>query len=101
MANGNMTLNGNGAVINRVMQWLALAGLLVYVLNIGSWVGAADEKFKDAATVEQKQEQIKTDVTIILTEQLHMKEDLNDIKGVQAEQGKKLDKIIEKLSETG
>ena len=100
MANGDMTLNGNGAVINRVMQWLSIIGIAAYVFYIGSWVGAADEKFEDAATVEQKQEQIKTDVTIILTEQAHIKEDLNDIKDEQAEQGAKLDKIIEKLSET-
>lgn len=101
MANGNA-----GAIVNRVLQWGALAGVFVYVLNIGQWVGAADEKFKDAETVEQRQEDIRTDVNTIANEQSHIQQDISDIKAEQASQGeqldaqdRKLDAILRKLEE--
>ena len=39
--------NGNqkpADIAHRVGIWVAVAGLWLYMLNIGSWVGAADEK---------------------------------------------------------
>lgn len=44
---------------HRIGVWAGMIGLMVYVMNIGTWVGAADEKFKDAESVEQTQQQIK------------------------------------------
>ena len=95
MANGN----GTALIVNRITQWLAIIGIAAYVFYIGSWVGAADEKFKDAETVEQVQDTIKTEVTVIRTEQKYMKADLVAIKKEQTEQGKTLNKILDKLSE--
>lgn len=51
--------NGNGAALNRVASWGSIVAMALYVLYIGQWVGAADEKFKDAESVEQTQKQIK------------------------------------------
>lgn len=44
---------------------MAVIGIGMYMLNIGAWVGAADEKFKDAQTVEEKQDQLILDVNTI------------------------------------
>lgn len=59
MSNGN-GFNGRGLEIaHRLGIWVTVVGLALYVLNMGIWVGAADEKFKSAATVEERQEELK------------------------------------------
>ena len=63
-----------GDLIHRVGIWVGMIGLALYVLNIGQWVGAADEKFKGAASVEQKQEQLILDVNSLTVEQRYTKE---------------------------
>jgi len=50
---------------HRIGIWTGMIVLAVYVLNIGQWVGAADEKFSDAQTVEEKQDQLVLDVNTI------------------------------------
>ncbi len=60
--------NGNQKpvdIVHRVGIWGAVVVLGVYLMNIGAWVGAADEKFKDAQTVEEKQDQLIRDVVTI------------------------------------
>lgn len=52
-------------IVHRVGIWVAVAGMGAYMLNIGAWVGAADEKFKDAQTVEEKQDQLILNVNTI------------------------------------
>ena len=54
---------------HRLGIWTGLLALAVYVINIGAWVGAADEKFVDAETVEQKQEEMIVRQTVIATKQ--------------------------------
>jgi len=53
----------NVALANRLGTWAVLAGLFMYVLNIGHWVGAADTKLEKAAEVEKTQQQIKERLT--------------------------------------
>ena len=69
--------NGNQKptdIAHRLGIWAAVAGLALYVFNLGQWVGAADEKFADAQTVEEKQETLILDVNTLTTEQRHTKE---------------------------
>ena len=56
-------------IVHRLGIWLVVFGLGAYMMDIGAWVGAADEKFKDAQTVEEKQDALILDVnTIKLTQ---------------------------------
>jgi len=62
--------NGNGKsspldIIHRVGIWGGMITLFIYMLNIGQWVGAADEKFKDAQTVEEKQDALILQVNTV------------------------------------
>lgn len=77
-----------GDIANRVGLWAAVIGIGMYVMNIGQWVGAADEKFNDAETVETTQRAILLQQATIATEQKNMKETLDDIEE-QAEKDKK------------
>ena len=61
-------------IANRLGTWAAIAGLAIYLLNIGQWVGAADEKFKDAESVEETQEQIKERLTRVEDNLEHLEE---------------------------
>jgi len=65
-----------------------MIGLAAYVISIGQWVGAADEKFNAAATVETTQRVILLQQNTLAVEQKNMKEQLDDIKD-QAETDKK------------
>lgn len=49
-------------------------GIWAAVLSIGAWVGAADEKFNDAETVEATQKQLVLDVNTLTTETKYTKE---------------------------
>jgi len=51
------------ALANRLGVWVAMAALFVYVLNIGQWVGAADNKLEKAEEVEKTQQSIKERLT--------------------------------------
>jgi len=62
MANGKPTVLD---IVHRVGIWGFAITLGVYVLNIGQWVGAADEKFKDAQTVEEKQDALIIQVNTV------------------------------------
>jgi hypothetical protein len=62
-------LHTSGDVVHRIGIWLAMVGVVVYVLNIGAWVGAADEKFVNGDTVKTKQEEMIVTQTIIATKQ--------------------------------
>ena len=53
MANGKPSVLD---IVHRVGIWGFAISIGIYMLNIGQWVGAADEKFKDAQTVEEKQD---------------------------------------------
>ena len=60
MSNGH----GNGvAMANRITTWVAIAAMGVYVLNMGQWVGAADEKLADAEAVEVQVDAVKDRLT--------------------------------------
>lgn len=56
------------SIVNRIGTWAVLAGLGVYMLNIGSWVGAADEKFEQAQKVEEQVDDIKERITTLEAE---------------------------------
>ncbi len=57
-------------IAHRIGIWVAVCGMAVYLLNIGAWVGAADEKFNDAQTVEEKQDKLILDVNTIQVTQV-------------------------------
>ena len=62
--------NGNGKasildIVHRVGIWGFAISIGIYLLNIGQWVGAADEKFKDAETVEEKQDALILQVNTV------------------------------------
>ncbi len=62
--------NGNGKasildIVHRVGIWGFAISIGIYMLNIGQWVGAADEKFKDAQTVEEKQDALILQVNTV------------------------------------
>ncbi len=42
-------------------------------MDMGRWVGAADEKFDESESVEIKQEQLILDVNTLTVEQKHIK----------------------------
>jgi len=48
-----------GLTINRIAVWVAIIPLGLYVLNMGQWVGAAEEKFEDAEAVEEQVDDLK------------------------------------------
>ncbi len=52
-----------GHVINRAASWIAIVGLGLYILNIGQWVGAAEEKFENAQKVEDQVDDLKDRLT--------------------------------------
>lgn len=54
---------------HRIGIWTVVAGMAMYVFNMGQWVGAADEKFEDAETVEAKQQAILLQVNTVATKQ--------------------------------
>ena len=56
-------------IAHRLGIWSGMIALAIYVMNIGVWVGAADEKFVDAQSVEEKQDKLILDVNTIQTTQ--------------------------------
>lgn len=64
-----MTHKSTADIANRVGLWGGMIALAVYVLNIGAWVGAADEKFSDAETVEEKQDEMIVQQAVMSTRQ--------------------------------
>lgn len=74
-----------------------MVGLFIYVMNIGQWVGAADEKFKDAETVEQKQEQILETQTTMKTKQEAIVDKLDEIEEQMKEDKKEILEAIREL----
>lgn len=80
-------------VVHRVGSWVAIIGIGIYVLNIGAWVGAADEKFKDAQTVEEKQDHLMLDVNTIQVTQAAMVE-------VQASQSEAIEDNAKAIEES-
>jgi hypothetical protein len=84
---------------HRLGVWTAVIGIFLYVLNIGSWVGAAEEKFKDAETVEQKQAQILLEQTEIKTKQVAIEKQLDKIEQQMKEDKKEILEAIKELEE--
>jgi len=77
--------NGNGKqtwsdIAHRIGIWGAVLTIGFKVFAMGSWVGAADEKFKDAATVEETQKDLLLQVNTIATKQEAMEKTLEDNK---------------------
>lgn len=51
------------SLANRVATWAAIIPMGLYVMNMGQWVGAADEKFENAEQVEEQVDDIKERIT--------------------------------------
>lgn len=85
-----------GDLAHRIGIWGGMIGLGLYVLNIGAWVGAADEKFNDAETVETQQRAILLQQATIVTEQKNLKEKLDEIEE-QAKEDKR--EILDAIKE--
>jgi hypothetical protein len=64
--NGKKTMSD---MTHRIGIWAAVIGLSMYVFNMGAWVGAADEKFNDAATVEATQQALLLQVNTVAVTQ--------------------------------
>lgn len=75
------------SVANRLTTWAAIVGMGLYVMNMGQWVGAADEKLEGAAKVEATQQAMLLQQATMVAEQAHQKDALEDIKE-QAEKDK-------------
>lgn len=90
-------VNNRMDIAHRVGVWAGMAGLFIYVMNIGQWVGAADEKFKDAETVEQKQETILEQQVTIKTKQEAIVKQLDEIEKQMKEDKKEILSAIREL----
>lgn len=84
---------------HRVGIWGGMIALAIYVLNIGQWVGAADEKFKDAETVETKQEEILEQQTTMRTKQEAIVKQLDEMKQQMKEDKQEILAAIKELEE--
>ena len=73
---------------HRIGIWGVVVAMAVKLFTIGSWVGAADEKFSDAESVERKQDELILDVNTLTTEQKHTTQAVEDLK-TQSEKDKK------------
>jgi hypothetical protein len=78
------------SVTHRIATWAAIIPMGLYVMNMGQWVGAADEKFEDAETVEQEVDDIKERITKLETE-------VKNLDKNSADRALALMKAIEKL----
>ena len=65
-ANGKQTWTD---IAHRIGIWSVVVLMAVKLFSVGAWVGAADEKFKDADSVEVTQKQLVIDVNTLTTEQ--------------------------------
>lgn len=92
MANGN----GNVHPAERLGSWAALIGLGLYVLYVGQWVGAADEKLASAKETADTQEDIKERLTR-LEEQVESNDEKSAVRDQQIL--KAIEKLEKKLEE--
>lgn len=67
-ANGKQTW---ADIAHRIGIWSVVVLMAVKLFSVGAWVGAADEKFKDAASVEVTQKQLVLEVNTLTIEQKH------------------------------
>ncbi len=76
-------INGYAPIANRIASWVAIVGIGIYVMDMGKWVGAADEKLADAEKVEEQVDVIiqrLTAVEVVVVAQTEtMKENKKDI----------------------
>ena len=79
-----------GSIANRIATWAGIALLGVYVLNMGQWVGAAEEKLEAAEKVQQQVNDIQDRVT-------RVEEKLNAEAKLSAQRSQAILKAIEKL----
>lgn len=89
--------HGNGVMhpMERIGSWATLVGMGLYVMYIGQWVGAADEKFDNAQKTEETQEQIKERLTR-LEEQVESNDEKSAVRDEQILKAiERLEKAIE------
>jgi len=91
--------NGRAAIVNRIGTWIAILGIAAYVFNMGQWVGAADEKFEDAQSVEEKQDKIILDVNTIKVTQTAQTTAIADNKTAIETSRREILNAIERLKE--
>jgi hypothetical protein len=84
---------------NRVAVWAAIIPMGLYVLNMGQWVGAADEKLKDAQTVEITQRAILLQQATLAAGQENLKESVEELKKQAKEDKKEILQAIKEASE--
>ena len=56
-------------IVHRIGIWAVVLGMAIKLFTMGAWVGAAEEKFKDAATVEETQKALLLQVNTVATRQ--------------------------------
>lgn len=98
-----MAINGQTKVAaewaHRVGIWVSVIGMGLYVFNMGQWVGAADEKFEDAATVETTQRTLLLQVNTIATKQEAQDKAIAENKKAIEDSKKEILKAIEDLKD--
>lgn len=88
-----------GDIANRIGVWVSMLAIGLYVINIGAWVGAADEKFASAKTVEEKQDKLIVDVATIQTTQGTQTKAIEDNKKAIEESRKEILAAIKELEQ--
>ncbi len=75
--NGNQTKTD---LAHRIGIWVAVLAISAKLFAVGSWVGAADEKFDDAATVETTQRTMLLQLNTVATKQIAIEDAIEDNK---------------------
>jgi uncharacterized membrane protein (DUF106 family) len=87
---GSEVTSNRADLAHRIGIWGFAVAMGLYLLNIGQWVGAADEKLRDAETVEEKQQTIIETQTTIKTKQEAIVKQLDEIEEQMKEDKKEI-----------
>ena len=99
--------NGTSKESPLVRYWQVIVVMVTIVFAGGSLKFQVDaieeavaENHEQIEEVKDHESDVKAEIAEIKTDQKHLKEDIGEIKDEQKEQGKKIDKILEKLNDS-